>query len=59
MRNLLLLPEAKQDIRNAYFWYEKQAFSLGKDFLQSLEACFSLIQKNPKRIALVDKVVLD
>jgi hypothetical protein len=36
---LVLAPEAEQDIYEAYGWYEKRRFGLGEEFLSCVDAC--------------------
>jgi len=45
--DLIFLPEARQDIADAYSWYEEQTLGLGMEFLRCLEASFLSIQRNP------------
>lgn len=45
--DLKLLPEAKNDIKQAYQWYEEQSLGLGMDFIRCLEAVLFLIQRTP------------
>jgi len=45
--DLKLLPEAKNDIAQAYRWYEEQSVGLGTDFLRCLEAVLLSIQRTP------------
>lgn len=44
---LIFLPEVRQDIADAYSWYEEQTLGLGLEFLRCLEASFLSIQRNP------------
>lgn len=46
---LILLPDAEQDLSEAYDWYEKQRIGLGEDFLSQIEACFNAICRSPER----------
>jgi len=41
------LPEARQDIADAFAWYEQQSLGLGLEFLRSLEAMILSIQRHP------------
>jgi len=43
----VIRPEAEVEIEEAYQWYEARQPGLGKDFLLRVDACLSLIQKNP------------
>ena len=38
---------AKEDISNAFFWYENKQRGLGERFINVLDDCFSAIGKNP------------
>ncbi len=44
---LIFTPEARNDIADAYQWYEEQSLGLGMDFLRCLEVAFLSIQRNP------------
>ncbi len=44
---LILAPEAEQDIAEAYAWYEARRTGLGEDFLSSVEACSEAIRRTP------------
>jgi plasmid stabilization system protein ParE len=39
---------AREDIANAYQWYENQQLKLGDRFFKNIESAFNNIQKNPK-----------
>ena len=43
-----VFPEAESDIRTAYCWYEERRSGLGEEFILSLEAGFSAIQRQPE-----------
>ena len=43
----ILLPEAKADVADAYFWYEEQSPGLGREFLRCVETSLLAIQRNP------------
>lgn len=45
---LILVPEAEQDISDAYAWYEQQRIGLGEEFLSCVEACIETILRNPE-----------
>jgi plasmid stabilization system protein ParE len=45
---LVLLPEARQDIAEAYSWYEGQAPGLGMDFIRCLEVAILSIERRPQ-----------
>jgi plasmid stabilization system protein ParE len=48
LRNLIILPEAEQDVARAYIWYEEQEFGLGEEFLRCVDACIQFIRRNPE-----------
>ncbi|HNT35699.1 MAG TPA: type II toxin-antitoxin system RelE/ParE family toxin [bacterium] len=45
---LLIAPEAEQDIVDAYAWYEDRRHGLGEEFLCCLDACIEGILRNPE-----------
>jgi hypothetical protein len=45
---LILAPEAEQDLDAAYGWYEQQRIGLGEEFLSCVEACIEGILRSPK-----------
>ena len=46
-RDLYFLPEAKQDVADAFAWYEEQSLGLGLEFLRCLEAAIESVQRYP------------
>jgi plasmid stabilization system protein ParE len=44
---LIMAPEAEQDIADAYDWYERQRVGLGEDFLSRVDACIQAILRTP------------
>jgi plasmid stabilization system protein ParE len=44
---LIFTPEARNDIAEAYLWYEDQDLGLGMEFLRCLESSFLSVQRNP------------
>jgi len=46
--HLIIKEEARAEISDAYFWYEKKQNKLGKRFLNSLNDCFTSLKSNPK-----------
>ncbi len=42
--DLIILPEAEQDINKAYSWYELQRYELGEEIFK---LCRSMFQFNP------------
>jgi len=51
--DLILSPEAEQDIDEAYVWYERQRAGLGEDFLASLDVCIQGIRRSPRMHAFI------
>lgn len=49
---LILVPEAEQDLAEAYSWYEQRRAGLGEEFLSAVDAAFATIQRNPAIYAL-------
>jgi hypothetical protein len=45
---IIIRPEAEEDIRDAYWYYEECVKGLGADFILSVDAIFSRIQRNLK-----------
>ncbi len=45
---LVVAPEAEQDIREAYGWYETRRFGLGEEFLSKVDAGIQSILRNPE-----------
>jgi plasmid stabilization system protein ParE len=43
----ILLPEAKEDVADAYLWYEEQSPGLGREFLRCVETGILSIRRNP------------
>jgi len=52
---LLVRPEAEEDLRRAYSWYEDQKAGLGDDFLLCIDAALSQIQHNPLQFPCIHK----
>jgi len=46
-RQIILASKAQSDIREAYVWYEEKAEGLGDEFLNCLDAAFSLVAASP------------
>ena len=44
---LLITQEAYKDMDNGFFWYEKKRFGLGLEFLATIKATLSSIQRTP------------
>jgi plasmid stabilization system protein ParE len=45
---LIVAPEAEQDIAEAYAWYEGQRVGLGEDYLSCVDACIQAIRRTPE-----------
>jgi plasmid stabilization system protein ParE len=50
---LILAPEAEEDISSAYGWYEDRRPGLGEDFLSAVDACLEAIRRQPEMHAVV------
>lgn len=50
---VILAPEAEQDIAEAYAWYEGRRPGLGEEFLSCVEACIEAIGRTPEIHSLV------
>ena len=50
---LILAPEAAQDIAEGYAWYELRRPGLGEDFLSCIEACLQAICRTPEMHSIV------
>ena len=51
--NLVLTPEAEQDISDAYAWYEQCRLGLGEEFLSCVDACIHGICREPELHATI------
>ena len=49
---LIITPEAEQDLAEAYGWYEDQRAGLGEEFLSCVDACLQAIQRAPRTWAI-------
>ncbi|MCH7702928.1 MAG: type II toxin-antitoxin system RelE/ParE family toxin [Planctomycetes bacterium] len=54
-RSLLIRPEARADLDEAYRWYEQQREGLGSDFLLCVEEALEKIRRTPELYPLVHK----
>ena len=52
---LVFTQEVKQDIAEAYTWYQNQRIGLGEEFLRSVEASFETIRRLPELRAPVQE----
>jgi toxin ParE1/3/4 len=46
-RNIIIRPEAENDLFEAFHWYEERNPGLGVEFLECIESTFDLIKENP------------
>jgi len=44
---IIYIPDTGEDIADSYDWCENRELSLGEDFLSSIEACLSIMQRHP------------
>jgi hypothetical protein len=47
-KNLIILPQAEQDITEAYNWYQERELGLGEEFLWCIDASIQMIERNPE-----------
>jgi len=45
--DLIIRPEAEQDMRGAFGWYEDRVPGLGREFLRCVDASLSQINRSP------------
>jgi plasmid stabilization system protein ParE len=50
---LILAPEAEQDLTEAYNWHEGQRVGLGEEFLGCVDACIQAICRTPEMHARI------
>ncbi len=50
---LIMAPEAEQDIAEAYGWYEGRRAGLGEEFLGCVDACIQAICRTPEMHATI------
>jgi len=50
---LIIAPEAEQDVADAYAWYESRRPGLGEEFLSCVDACIQSIRRTPEMHAVV------
>jgi len=53
---LIIAPEAEQDLAEAYGWYEARRIGLGEEFVSSVDACIEAIRRTPEMHALVHDI---
>ncbi len=52
---LIIAPEAQQDVDEAYYWYEERRPGLGEEFLGCVDACIQEICRMPELHAKIHK----
>jgi plasmid stabilization system protein ParE len=57
MRRIEYRPEAREDIREAYQWYEAKRTGLGEEFLLCVEASLERICRSPKLFEVQEQEV--
>jgi plasmid stabilization system protein ParE len=50
---LIIAPEAQQDVDEAYCWYEDRRPGLGEEFLSCVDACIQAICRTPDLYSIV------
>lgn len=50
---LIIRPEAEEEIREAYDWYEDRVSGLGSEFLLTVDATMNAILRNPQQFPVV------
>jgi plasmid stabilization system protein ParE len=50
---LIIAPEAEQDLAEAYSWYESRRAGLGEEFLTNVDACIQAIRRTPEMHRMV------
>jgi len=51
--DIIIAPEAEQDLAEAYAWYEDRRVGLGEEFLTCIDACIEAIRRTPEMHAVV------
>jgi len=57
MPPLVLEPEVRGEVDEAYAWYERQRLGLGEVFLDEVEAVLEQVRQDPERHAVIDRNV--
>jgi len=55
IKNVVLTPEAEQDITEAFTYYEENLIGLGSSFILCVDAAFQSISRNPEQYKKVYK----
>ncbi len=56
-RKVLVRPEAETEISEAHSWYNLQTEGLGSEFLRSVDACLSSVEREPLSYPIVYKQI--
>jgi toxin ParE1/3/4 len=51
--DLIVAPEAEQDLVDAYGWYEERRAGLGEEFLSCVDACIEAVRRAPEMCAVI------
>ncbi len=51
--NLIIRPEAEEDLTSAFLWYENRRRGLGYDFLLQIEAGLKFIERTPAKLYML------
>ena len=54
-RELVVRPEAEEEISEAFEWYEKRVYGLGSDFLLNVDVALQAILSNPQQFPVIHK----
>ncbi len=52
-RELVIAPEALNDLDDAYVWYEEQRVGLGEEFMNCVDACIQSVVRMPELYEVV------
>ncbi len=52
---IIVRPEAEEEITDAFRWYEDKSPGLGSEFMRALDASLSFVQRNPTASSVVHK----
>lgn len=52
---ILVRDEAEADLAEAALWYERRCVGLGTEFLRAVDACLSLISRQPEIFPMVHR----
>ena len=50
---VIVRDEAEAEIAEAAIWYERRCVGLGAEFVRSIDACFTLISRQPEIFPVV------